>query len=198
MSRHRLAIFDLDNTLLAGDSDYLWGQFLIDKGLVEAKTHEAENRRFYQEYVDGKLDINEFAAFSLNPLKIHGSKVLSALRAEYVKNYIEPIVAESATALLERHRIEGDTLVITTATNRFITDPIAELLGVEYLLATDAEIIDGEVTGKIAGTANFQAGKISNLKKWISENDFEDADTIAYSDSGNDIPLLEWANTTRP
>lgn len=190
----RLAVFDLDNTLLAGDSDYLWGQFLVENGLVDAERYARENRRFYELYTAGGLDIAEFAAFSLQPLIVHGAEALLALRPRFIEEKIAPIVTERARALLERHRAEGDTLLITTATHRFVTEPVAALLGVEHLIATDAEVIDGRYTGRIAGTPNFQAGKCQRLRDWIAASASPPESMTAYSDSHNDLPLLEMAD----
>ncbi|MCH9827305.1 MAG: HAD-IB family hydrolase [Gammaproteobacteria bacterium] len=190
----RLAVFDLDNTLLSGDSDYLWGQFLADGGYVDADQYAHANRRFYEQYLAGELDIAEFAAFSLRPLVELGAPSLAALRPRFVQDKIAPIVSEQAYALLERHRADGDTLLITTATSRFITEPIAELLGVEHLIATDPEVIDGVYTGRIAGTPNFQGGKCIRLRQWIKAAAAPVTHMTAYSDSRNDVPLLEMAD----
>jgi HAD superfamily hydrolase (TIGR01490 family) len=188
----RLAVFDLDHTLLAGDSDYLWGEFLVERGLVDGETYARENKRFYEEYLNGTLDIAAFAAFSLQPVVRHGAEKLAALRPRFVREKIEPIVAPGTFHLLERHRAQGDQLIITTATNRFITEPIAKLLGVEALIATDPEVVDGKFTGRIAGIANFREGKLARLKQWRGERAF--AGMSCYSDSHNDLPLLEAAD----
>src|SRR5689334_17834681 len=133
----RLAIFDLDHTLLAGDSDHLWGEFMIEQGLVERENHKRRNDRFYEDYKAGTLDIAAYTRFALEPLVRLGPATLLPLRERFVATRIDPIVAPAAPALLERHRIEGDELLIITATNRFVTEPIAQLLGVDHLLATD-------------------------------------------------------------
>lgn len=190
----RLAIFDLDHTLLSGDSDYLWGQFLVEIGVLDHSYHWRENERFYEEYKAGTLDILEFCAFSLKPLAQHEPVQLQKWRAEFVKSRIIPIVAPGAPALLERHRAQGDTLLITTATNHFVTEPIADLLGVPNLIALDPEMLDGRYTGRVAGVPNFQSGKVTRLKSWLqTQQPF--MHTTAYSDSRNDIPLLELADT---
>ncbi|MBI2384170.1 MAG: HAD family hydrolase [Gammaproteobacteria bacterium] len=186
----RLAIFDLDNTLLAGDSDYLWGQFLVEQGLVDGDTYARENQRFYDLYKAGTLDIHEFAAFSLNPLVMHGEEKLAALRPKFLAEKIEPIVAPGTPALLERHRVQGDRLLIMTATNRFITEPIAQLLGVDVLIATDPEVVDGRHTGRILGIPNFREGKRRRLEQWLAQQRVAVAHTTFYSDSLNDLPLL--------
>jgi HAD superfamily hydrolase (TIGR01490 family) len=188
----RLAVFDLDHTLLAGDSDYLWGEFLVEQGLVDGEVYARENKRYYDAYLNGTLDIAAFAAFSLAPVVEHGDDRLAALRPKFLREKIEPIVAPGTAALLERHRAQGDQLLITTATNRFITEPIARLLDIDVLIATDPEIVDGRFTGRIAGTANFREGKLANLKRWQGDRTF--AGMSVYSDSHNDLPLLEAAD----
>lgn len=190
----KLAVFDLDHTLLAGDSDYLWGQFLVEQGRVDRSVYEAENQRFYAEYKAGTLDILKFCAFSLRPLSEHDSGTLQAWRRQFLREKIEPIIAPGAPALLERHRAEGATLLITSATNRFVTEPIAELLGVPHLIATDPEMRDGRYTGHVAGLPNFQGGKVTRLKEWLAGQPQRCTHMTAYSDSHNDIPLLEMAN----
>lgn len=190
----RLAVFDLDNTLLAGDSDHLWGQCLITHGLVDPEHYQRENDRFYREYQAGTLDIYEFAAFSLRPLVEQPLPRLLALRDRFVSETITPIIAPGAPALLEKHRAQGDELLITTATSRFVTEPIAALLGVSNLIATDAEIEAGRYTGRIAGTPNFRVGKVERLRNWLQQRPPYDHMTC-YSDSLNDIPLLEMATT---
>ena len=190
-----LAVFDLDNTLLAGDSDYLWGQFLVERGLVDREQYGRENQRFYEEYVAGTLDIDEFARFSLAPLTRYPREQMEALRVEFVERKIRPRIARGAPALLDGHRARGDTLLITTATNRFITAPIAALLGVPHLLATEPEIIDGRYTGRMAADgANFQAGKVRNLQRWIAAQPEAFASTAGYSDSHNDLALLQFVD----
>lgn len=186
-----LAIFDLDNTLLAGDSDYLWGQFMVEQGLVDGGTYERENRRFYEAYQAGSLDIREFLRFSLRPLREHGAERLTALRSRFVDDKILPIIPTATRELLALHRARGDELLIITATNRFITEPIAAELGVEKLVATDPEIIDGHYTGEIAGIPCFQAGKVARLHAWLEADGRRFTRTWFYSDSHNDLPLLE-------
>lgn len=190
-----LAIFDLDNTLLAGDSDYLWGQFLVEQGIVDGASYERENRRFYDEYKAGTLDIHEFCAFSMGPLTRHEPAQLYAWREQFVREKIGPIVATGTPALLERHRAQGDCLLIMTATNRFITEPIAALLGIDNLIATDPEMKDGRYTGRVAGIPNFQDGKVKRLQLWRAEQTQKFEKTYFYSDSRNDIPLLLIADT---
>ncbi len=190
-----LAIFDLDHTLLDGDSDYLWGQFLVEQGRVDGEAYERQNKLFYDAYQAGTLDIDAFASFSLAPLAAHEPEVLYALRQRFVREKIGPCVAAGARGLLERHRSGGDTLIITTATNRFITEPIAALLGVPNLLATDPEMIEGRYTGRITGHANFREGKVLRLRAWLEQQRIEYAHSTCYSDSHNDLPLLDFADT---
>lgn len=185
-----LAIFDLDHTLLAGDSDYLWGRFLVEQGRVDAESYERQNQIYYQQYRDGTLDIREFAAFSMAPLAAHPLPELLRWREQFVREKIEPIVAPLAPALLEKHRVRGDALLIMTATNRFITEPIAGLLGVDALIATDPEFLDGRYTGRLSGTPNFREGKVLRLEQWMREQNIGPARVTFYSDSHNDLPLL--------
>jgi HAD superfamily hydrolase (TIGR01490 family) len=186
-----LAIFDLDNTLLAGDSDYLWGQYLVNNKIVDAEVYERENERFYREYREGHLDIFEFLAFSLAPLAQHSLEELYSWRYDFVEKTIKPIIAAEAYELVEKHRQQGDTLLIITATTRFVTEPISKLFGVENLLATDPEKTDTGYTGKVDGTPCFQEGKIVRLNAWLEESGEDMTGSIFYSDSHNDLPLLE-------
>jgi HAD superfamily hydrolase (TIGR01490 family) len=190
----RLALFDLDNTLLAGDSDVTWGRFLAEVGAVDAQAYTRANEAFYEQYVAGTLDIREFCRFVFEPLVRHPLPVLERWRREFIEERIRPMIAPGTPALLEEHRRAGHTLLIITATNRFVTQPIAELLRVPHLLATDPEFRDGRYTGEIAGTPCFQEGKIQRLQEWLREQG-EPEERIGearfYSDSRNDIPLLE-------
>lgn len=186
-----LAIFDLDNTLIAGDSDFLWGAFLVERGIVDRDEFERENERFYLEYREGVLDIFEFLRFSFRPLRDNRLEDLKRWRRDFVREKIEPIILPLACELVERHRAAGDTLLIVTATNEFVTAPIAERLGVPNLIATIPEQSNGRYTGEVAGTPAFQAGKVKRLLDWLKETSTELADRTFYSDSHNDIPLLE-------
>jgi HAD superfamily hydrolase (TIGR01490 family) len=186
-----LAIFDLDNTLLGGDSDYLWGRFLVEKGLVDGVKYERENQRFYDEYKAGTLDIYEFLRFSLRPLSEHDMATLDEWHRQFMNEKIAPIMLPKAAALLEKHRAQGDYLLIITATNRFVTGPIAERLGVDELIATDPEIVAGRYTGNVSGTPCFQQGKVTRLEQWLTQSGHNLAGSYFYSDSRNDIPLLE-------
>ena len=186
-----LAIFDLDNTLLAGDSDYLWGQFLVQHELVDRDWYERENQRFYDEYKQGHLDINEFLAFSLQPLAKMSMQQLAELHRQFMTSSIEPILLNKADALLNKHRQQGDFLLIITATNRFVTEPIAERLGVDDLLATEAEIVNDRYTGQPTGIPCFQDGKVKRLNSWLAQTGHNMEGSWFYSDSHNDLPLLE-------
>ncbi|MFK5915830.1 MAG: HAD family hydrolase [Woeseiaceae bacterium] len=186
-----LAIFDLDNTLLNGDSDYLWGQFLAKQGHVDAAFYEKENQRFYDEYVDGSLDIFEFLEFSLKPLSEISMSELNQLHASFMDECILSLITPQSRALIQTHKDKGDTLLIITATNFFITAPIAEELGIANILATSPEMIDGKYTGKVSGTPCFKEGKVERLKVWLTERGENLAGSFFYSDSHNDLPLLE-------
>jgi len=185
-----IALFDLDNTLIAGDSDYLWGCFLVEQGIVDGAQYASENRRFYDQYRIGKLDIHEFLAFQLKPLTEHSMETLHLWRSQYIEDKITPIMLSKAQALIDRHRKQGDTLVIITATNRFITGPIAGLYEIEHLLATEPEIINDRFTGGITGTPCFQDGKVQQLENWLDTNRQTLDESWFYSDSHNDLPLL--------
>lgn len=186
-----LAIFDLDNTLLNGDSDYLWGRFLVQQGMVDGELYERENQRFYEEYKAGTLDIFEFLRFSLRPLAEHDLDTLLALRRDFLQRDIEPIILPQARALIEDHRRRGHLLLIITATNRFVTEPIAERLGVDDLIATDPEFKHGRYTGEVSGPPSFRQGKVERLNAWLKQGGHNLASSWFYSDSHNDLPLLE-------
>lgn len=186
-----LALFDLDNTLLSDDSDYLWGQFLVEKNLVDRDYYDSENKRFLELYKQGKLNIYEFAEFAFKPLVDNELETLQLLHNQFMQEKILPIITEKSRELVAKHRAAGDTLVVITATNAFVTSPIAEEFGIEHLIATEPEMIDGHYTGKIAGTPCFQDGKVTRLKQWILENEVAFENCVFYSDSNNDLPLLE-------
>ena len=185
-----LAIFDLDNTLIGGDSDYLWSQFLTEEGVVGAE-HQRENQRFYDEYVAGTLDINEFLTFQLAPLAAHDMKTLQAWRKRFLDEKITPILLASSEKLIATHQRNGETLLIITATNSFVTAPIAERLGIPHLIATEPEISNGQYTGKVSGAPSFREGKVERLNLWLKETGHDLNNSWFYSDSHNDLPLLE-------
>jgi len=186
-----LAIFDLDNTLIGGDSDYLWGRFLVEQDIVDAAHYERENQRFYDEYKSGQLDIYEFLRFSLKPLAAHDMETLKAWHKRFMEEKIEPIMLPKAAELLQKHREKGHFLLIITATNRFVTGPVAEALGVDDMLATEPEIRDGRYTGEVEDVPCFQQGKVTRLQAWLERTGRNLEGSWFYSDSHNDLPLLE-------
>jgi HAD superfamily hydrolase (TIGR01490 family) len=186
-----LAIFDLDNTLIAGDSDHAWGQFLVTQGLVDGENFRMANDRFYEEYKTGTLNIEEYLQFSLKPLTQHSLAELTKLHTKFMQTCIEPMMLPKAKQLLEQHRAQGDFLLIITATNGFVTRPIADYLGVDDILTTDPEIINEVYTGKYIGTPTFQQGKVIRLNEWLQEKQKSLDQAYFYSDSINDLPLLE-------
>jgi HAD superfamily hydrolase (TIGR01490 family) len=185
-----LAIFDLDNTLLAGDSDYLWGKFLIEQGEVDGDSYQRINQEFYNDYKAGTLDIFAFLRFSLKPLTQISNERLQQLHNQYMKEVIAPLIQPAAIELVDLHRQQGDTLLIITATNSFITTPIARAFGIDNLLATEPEIIEGRYTGNVRGTPCYQEGKVIRLNEWLAERKHSLDDSWFYSDSHNDLPLL--------
>jgi len=186
-----LAIFDLDNTLIADDSDFLWGQFLVDRGIVDQDYYEQANKKFYEDYKQGHLDIVAFLQFSLAPLAMHDAQQLFSWREEFVETLIKPITLNAAHDLVEQHRARGDTLLVITATNRFVTEPIVKLYGIDHLLATTPEFIDGQYTGKFIDTPCFQEGKVKQLQDWLDNTEHTLEGSYFYSDSHNDLPLLK-------
>ena len=193
----KLVLFDLDNTLLAGDSDFEWAQFLIEQGVLDREVYEARNEEFFAQYKAGTLDIYEFLDFQLKPLSRHPRAVLETWHREFMTRKILPIVRDSARELVERHR--GDLRAIITATNSFVTGPIAAAFGVEHLIATEPEERDGEFTGQVTDIPCFREGKVQRLEAWLetqgrSLDSFEQS--WFYSDSLNDLPLL--AKVTHP
>jgi HAD superfamily hydrolase (TIGR01490 family) len=186
-----LAIFDLDNTLIADDSDYLWGQFLVDNGIVDKTTYEKMNAKFYEDYKDGTLDIMEFLDFSLKPLSEHSLEQLQQWRDQFIAEIITPILLKPAQALVDKHRAQGHTLLVITATNRFITTPIVALYGIDNLIATTPELINDRYTGKIVDVPCFQGGKVTLLNDWLVKTGESLDGSFFYSDSHNDLPLLQ-------
>ncbi|MEX0963198.1 MAG: HAD family hydrolase [Pseudohongiellaceae bacterium] len=192
-SSRRLALFDLDNTLLAGDSDHAWGEFLISKRLVDAGAHREKNDYFYEQYKQGALDIHGYVAFTLEPVMQLNAKQRSQLRAEFMVHSVLPILLDKGKELVQGHRCAGDFCIIITATNEFITAPIASLFNVDLLIATELQTVNDRFNGKIQGTPCYQEGKVSKLSAWIAgqENAYDLSDAVFYSDSINDLPLLE-------
>jgi HAD superfamily hydrolase (TIGR01490 family) len=175
---------------LAGDSDYLWGVFLGEVGAVDREHYEQENERFFREYHEGRLDIFEFLAFSLRPLSHHPLPQLLAWREQFLAERIEPLITPASRALVQQHREAGDTLMIITATNAFVTAPIAARYGIPHLIATEPEQVDGRYTGRVAGIPSFREGKVQRLEAWLTEHGGDLHGAWFYSDSHNDLPLL--------
>ena len=190
----RLALFDLDNTLLAGDSDHSWGEFLCDTGRVDAVEYRARNDAFYADYCAGKLDVVAYQSFTQAILSRTEAAELARWQAEFMAEVIEPIILAKGEALLQQHREAGDKLVIITATNRFITAPIAARLGVDTLLATECGMENGRYTGQVAGVPCYQEGKVTRMQQWLAETGLSLDGSYFYSDSRNDLPLLQAAS----
>jgi HAD superfamily hydrolase (TIGR01490 family) len=189
----KLALFDLDNTLLTGDSDFEWAQFLIERGVIDRELYEAKNQHFYEQYKAGTLDIHEFLDFQLKPLSRHARKVLDDWHEDFMRSKVRGMIGQAALDLVAGHRAENDVCVIITATNSFVTAPIARAFGVQHLIATEPEQKNGEFTGGVAGVPSFREGKITRLEAWMGERGWSwasFADTTFYSDSLNDMPLL--------
>ena len=185
-----LVIFDLDNTLIGGDSDYLWGQFLVEKGVVDKHEYEEKNAEFYRDYRRGTLDIAKFLKFALNPLKMNDIESLYVWREQFIDEKIKPIILPAACELVDRHSQPSNVLLVLTATNRFVTEPIVALFGIDNMLATVPERKNGRFTGDVEGTPCFKDGKVTKLETWLSENNVSFEDSWFYSDSHNDLPLL--------
>ena len=188
-----LALFDLDNTLLNGDSDFEWSQFLVRIGVLDRELFEAKNLAFYEQYKAGTLDIYAFLDFQLKPLSRHARKTLDEWHQQFMHETVLPMITQAARDLVRQHQEAGDVCVIITATNSFVTAPIAREFGVENLIATEPEHKDGEFTGRVADVPCFREGKISRLENWLAQhgwnwNSFDC--TTFYSDSLNDLPLL--------
>lgn len=186
-----LTLFDLDNTLLAGDSDFEWAQFLIEKGVLDREVYEARNHEFYEAYMAGTLDIHEFLDFQLKPLSRHSREQLDEWHAEFMEQKIQPIITQKARDLVESH--SEDARVVITATNSFVTWPIVREFGIENLIATIPQEKGGEFTGRVQGVPAFREGKVTRLEQWFVEHGLKWAafeETWFYSDSLNDLPLL--------
>lgn len=188
-----LALFDLDHTLLPIDSDFEWGQFLARKGVVDADTHRLKNQYFFDQYNAGTLDIHEFLEFAFGTLKGNPRADLERWHTEYMRDVIEPAITPKAELLVRQHVDAGDLCAMVTATNSFVVRPIARRFGIDHLIATEPEEIDGHFTGAVKGTPCFQDGKVVRTEAWLASlgkqwDDF--AHTVFYSDSANDLPLL--------
>lgn len=186
-----LAIFDLDNTLLTGDSDHAWGEFVCARGIVEAADFATQNDAFYADYQRGELNIDAYLRFALSPLVGRDIEEVAEWHREYMRDCVQPMIGAPAQALVERHREAGDTLIVITATNAFITAPIVAAFGIEHLLACEAEVVAGRYTGNALGIPTYAEGKVTRLKAWLEERDETLEGAWFYSDSHNDLPLLE-------
>ncbi|MEI6720078.1 MAG: HAD family hydrolase [Betaproteobacteria bacterium] len=193
MSAADLALFDLDNTLLAGDSDYEWGQFLIDRGVLDRDAYEVRNTAFFEQYKAGTLDIHAYLQFALEPLARHTPEDLARWHADFMDTRIRPMIGPQAQALVRRHLDAGDLCAVVTATNSFVTAPIAREFGIPHLIATEPERAGDRFTGRVAGTPCFKEGKITRVQDWLAGlgRPLEDFSlSTFYSDSQNDLPLL--------
>ncbi|MCW8195731.1 HAD family hydrolase [Proteobacteria bacterium 005FR1] len=186
-----LVLFDLDNTLIAGDSDHLWGEFLVEQALVDEQVYRARNDQFYRAYQRGELDITAYLRFALEPLTRFTFGQLAELHAQFLQDKIEPLRLPKAEALIAEHKARGDTLAIITSTNRFVTAPIARMLGIDNLMATELEEADDRYTGEVVGIPCYQAGKIEHLQGWLKQKPHDLTGSYFYSDSINDLPLLQ-------
>jgi HAD superfamily hydrolase (TIGR01490 family) len=189
-----LVLFDLDNTLLSGDSDYEWARFLIEKGVVDGAVYEKKNDEFFSQYKAGTLDIHEFLDFQLAPLAAHPRAQLDLWHAEFMQRKVRPMISTASRELVARHLGEGSLCAVVTATNSFVTAPIAHEFGIPHLVATDPEERDGQFTGRCLGTPSFREGKVTRMEEWLADTGRRWADftqTWFYSDSRNDLPLLE-------
>lgn len=188
-----VSIFDLDNTLLAGDSDYAWGEFLVEEGIVDRDYYQEKNAGFYQQYQQGDLDILEYLDFALAPLAAHPMATLDKLHAKFMAEKIHYMLLPKAHELVLDHKARGHRCLIITATNSFIAAPICKKLGIGEFIGSDPEVIDGAYTGRVAGVPSFREGKIARLSQWLDANKLTLEGSFAYSDSINDLPLLEAA-----
>lgn len=186
-----LALFDLDNTLIAGDSDHGWGEFLVAKQVVDADYYKQMNDQFYADYQQGQLDMSAYLEFSLAPLGKLAPEELNGLHNEFMSTVIEPMWLPKAETLLQQHRDKGDTLMIITSTNRFVVEPICNKLGVNLLIATELEQQNSRYTGRVFGVPSFKEGKVTRLNQWLDQSEHNLVGSSFYSDSINDLPLLE-------
>jgi HAD superfamily hydrolase (TIGR01490 family) len=190
----KLAIFDLDNTLISGDSDYLWGEFLCEHDYIDVENHRQDHQRYYDDYKAGKLDIIEFLEFQLKPLAENDLETLCKWRNNYLEEKIKPVILDKAISLIDDHRQQGHELLIITATNRFLTEPIVSLFGIDELIASEAEMVDGGYTGKPIGVPSYAVGKVVRLNEWLHKQNKTLDESWFYSDSHNDIPLLKYVD----
>lgn len=194
----KLALFDLDHTLLPLDSDYAWGQFTVSLGWRDAETHTRANDAFYEQYKAGTLDIAEYIRFATSVLREHGPAAADQAQARFMSEVIRPAMRPQAVDLVRAHQAAGDSVIIVTATNAFVTRPIATAFGVDELIAIDLERdASGALTGGIHGTPSFREGKVARVEQWLAARGLSWASvahSTFYSDSINDLPLLEKVN----
>jgi HAD superfamily hydrolase (TIGR01490 family) len=189
-----LVLYDLDNTLLAGDSERAWCEFLIDIGVLEGDCFRLENERLYKAYLAGTLDIYESIEFQVKPLVEYSPDELRQWQEEFMASRIEPMITSAAVALVKKHRAAGDELAIVTASNSFVSRPIALHFGISNLLATELEQVGNRYTGRVLGTPTFREGKVIRLLEWLQETGHTLENSYFYSDSHNDLPLLQWVD----
>ena len=201
----QLALFDLDHTLLPIDSDHEWGRFLVKTGVVDAQYYAAENERFYADYKAGRLDIFAFLAFALKPLAEHSREQLNIWHESFMHEVIRPHLHPNAFNLVKKHQDQGDLCCVVTATNSFVTRPIVAAFGIEHLIATEPEVIGdpltGNFSGKVAGIPNFREGKVVRVDNWLAAQDLSWeslSESYFYSDSINDLPLMEKVSIAKP
>ena len=186
-----LAIFDLDSTLIEGDSDFLWGQYLVERGAVDAAEYAAKNEQFFADYKADTLDIAAFQHFALRPLAQNTLGDLLRWRADFVMDRIRPLIRPKALEVVLQHHRAGDVLLIITATNSFVTRPIADCFGIVHLIGTEPERSGDQFTGHVSGIPSFHTGKVDRLHAWLQVHKLSLADSYFYSDSHNDLPLLQ-------
>jgi HAD superfamily hydrolase (TIGR01490 family) len=194
----KLALFDLDHTLLPIDSDYSWGQFTSRIGWTDPVDFNRRNDEFFAHYQAGTLDVHDYVRFAIDAVRQKGAQAAAAAHQQFMQEVILPNILPAARALVQQHRDAGDQVVIVTATNEFVTRPIARAFGVDELIAIElARGADGWYTGEIAGTPSFRDGKVTRLQQWLAARGlaWDDVDMTFYSDSTNDLPLLEKAHT---
>ena len=189
----KLTIFDLDNTLLAGDSDRAWGQYIVEKKIV-SDAFLVESEKFYNSYYEGDLDIDGFLAFCLKPLTENKLSELLELRKGFIEDKIKPMMLEEAIRTVKQKKSEGP-VIIATATNSFVTRPIADLFEIKDLIATEFIIKDNEFTGEVDGIPCFREGKVKKVEEWVKANGYDLSSATFYSDSFNDLPLLQKVET---
>jgi len=186
-----LAIFDLDETLISADSDQAWGDFVAKRGLVDEAEHRRQSLAFYHDYKNGELDIDAYMRFSCTVLAMYDMDTLEALRAEFFEERVKPLLLPRASELVDRHRDQGDCPIVVTATIEFITRPIVSYFGIEHLIAPTPEVRNGRYTGEVTGTPSFREGKVTRMQEWLEHSGETLSGSYFYSDSRNDLPLLE-------